>query len=314
MTFRKLLQSQTSNSAVQEGDFLKKQSGNSLTKADYYIKSTDIHLNYNNFLGSGCHSSVYLGTHKDTPVAIKILRDSNQADVELNIWIHIQNIQAPNMLKLYGYNFDRKSILVTEYFGGISLEDYLKKHKEKIKWTITTKIIIDLTDGIAFLHKHGIVHRDIKPDNILINPTTYVVRICDVDAAKVVDDQKESMRSPLYCAPEMLGYVNSKNIYTPACDVYSLSLSVWQFVTKSSPYDDIVSLKDLVNHVKFQGKREPVPANIPNGIAAYITFGWMHNPKYRFTAEKLATLARLTQVEIETQEAFKNVLISVKPL
>lgn len=219
-------------------------------------------------IGKGAFGSVWLGRVKDKEgnekqVAIKITRPSESTPRtslirEINVLKDIsQNVNLPSIMKYYwSQNIrekqpDEKFIIVTEYIDGVTLRDYFpflnSKRKEEGKGPLSEEdrcrlmvaILKDVSEGLSALHSHGIIHRDIKSENIMIDTRTSQPKIIDFGLACYAKDNPacaikqgdeifdfpccDYAGSPLFSAPE--ANLNDRCYFSS--DVWSLGVVVF---------------------------------------------------------------------------------------
>lgn len=155
--------------------------------------------------------------------------------------------------------------LIMEYVTGITLSDYLLR-QDGIPWQEVIRIAIALADGLVYLQEKNppIIYKDLKPANTILEESGEI-RLLDFGAASLNDGWR--IGTPGYSAPELLG---EKNAATPASDVYSIGVLMYQMLTKQNPVMEPFS-------VPVRAYRPDVPAGIQNIIMRCIKW----NPKER---------------------------------
>ncbi|MBO6584825.1 MAG: protein kinase [Gracilimonas sp.] len=194
---------------------------------------------------------VYKGKRSDgefeREVAIKVL---NRRLVSEN-WekrfkqekVILASLEHPNIAKLYdaGISERNRPYLVMEYVRGMSLKEYIQKEEPELKECLSK--FKEICEAIEYAHRNLIVHRDIKPQNLLINEQGHV-KVLDFGIAKIISEElseeeviqtMESGRllSLSYAAPEQ---VNMGKI-TVATDVYALGLVLYEMLAREKPFD-----------------------------------------------------------------------------
>ena len=194
------------------------------TIGDYYYSTEPI--------GSGSFSVIYKGWRiiDKYPVAVKyITRNINIKYLysEINVMKSINHI---NIVKLYDVIKDKtKTYLILEYCNNGNLSKYIKSNNH----LHTKEYIYQIISGLEYLYKSNILHRDIKPQNILINNN--IIKICDFGFAKNIENNElinTICGSPLYMAPEIL----KNGHYSPKSDIWSLGVIIYELLFKKHPY------------------------------------------------------------------------------
>ena len=207
------------------------------------------------FIGRGGMGRVYLGTHPNLniPVAIKTLFPEYAAKPELrDRFMQTAKICAklahPNIVRVYDFGFeaDGSPYLVLEYIAGGTLQEHLNK-SGVISPRRAVEVGISVACALAEAHKCGIVHRDVKPDNIMM-ASDGVCKLSDLGLAKIdlleysIREQQNYSRETKtgglgtlqYMAPEQA--LSAKDCDIRA-DIYSLGVSLFQLLTDKLPYE-----------------------------------------------------------------------------
>ncbi len=199
-------------------------------------------------LGSGSFGKVYLAQNKFTKekVAMKEIKKSNKdllSDGEIKDEIDIlKSLDHPDIVRIIeSYNTKDSYVLVTEYCEGGELYDQVRNQLSETQIAVIFK---QLLSGLAYLHSHNIVHRDLKLENILIqeiekSKTTgedlFNIKIIDFGTARIFDNKTKPQSivgSSYYIAPEVL---NQK--YGKECDLWSVGVILYMFVVGHAPFD-----------------------------------------------------------------------------
>jgi len=197
----------------------------------------------NEKISSGSFSTIYQGIHNLTKniVAIKKINNNRKLQKYIDNEIKIMsNLKNTNIVELYkSASKDNYIYLILEYCEKGDLSSYLKKNILTEKDTNT--IFVQIVNGIEYLHNNEILHRDIKPHNILIDRNNNI-KICDFGFACYYSKIDNSLcGSPFYMAPEML----RREIYDIKIDIWSLGILLYQLLTNQIPYMS-KTIKELV--------------------------------------------------------------------
>lgn len=231
-----------------------------MVRIENYVYDTD----KKHYLGEGTFSKVYLGNYvgvdncyikKGTEVAIKILSTERIKPTALQIIedeIFIVNIiknnPHPNIVECYDIIRDDKKIyIIMEYCNSGNLSSIIKK---PIKESYTQFYFSQLANGLKYLDKNNIVHRDIKPKNILLTENHRILKIADFGFAKQNNNRQLLYEticgSPLYMAPEIM---HNKS-YNNQTDLWSIGMILYEMLFGYHPYHDCkkyCDLKDKIN-------------------------------------------------------------------
>lgn len=186
----------------------------------------------NDPIGYGSFSVVFKGyRYKDSkPIAVKLITkiiDKKYFENEVRI---MQQIDHPNILDLYKViKKDGKVYLILEYCDGGDLSNYIQSNESEFD----NRYFYQILDGLEHLYNNKILHRDIKPQNILIHNEN--IKISDFGFAKSFEKSElitTFCGSPLYMAPEIL----KDRKYSSASDIWSLGVVLFELITKKHPY------------------------------------------------------------------------------
>ncbi|WP_431899193.1 serine/threonine-protein kinase [Micromonospora chalcea] len=232
-------------------------------------------------LGAGASGSVVLATHDrtGTPVAIKYLirdlgedssfRTAFRAEARL-----LGEIDAPHVSRLYEYvESPHGAAIVMELVDGVSLRQMLRAHGPTTPEAALCVLKGSLA-GLAAAHRHGVVHRDYKPENVLVTGAG-MSKLADFGIAMPVGQDSGATVSgtPRYMAPEQWTGAPA----APACDVYAATATFFECLTGRPPYQgpDLLSLRD-------QHALAPIPAEAaPPPVHELLRHGMAKRPDER---------------------------------
>ncbi|KAL6648388.1 hypothetical protein ACP70R_012612 [Stipagrostis hirtigluma subsp. patula] len=215
-------------------------------------------------IGSGAYSQVWLGRHRGrgTEVAVKEiamerlsskLRESLLSEVDI-----LRRIRHPNIIALHDSIKDRGKIyLILEYCRGGDLHMYLQRHK-RVPELVAKHFIRQLASGLQMLRDNNVVHRDLKPQNILLveNNENSLLKIADFGFAKFLEPSSLAETlcgSPLYMAPEVM----RAQKYDAKADLWSVGVILYQLVTGYPPFNGDNQIQLLQNILKSREIRFP---------------------------------------------------------
>ena len=196
-------------------------------------------------------------------VALKVVSEHGQVTPEIiertkREAAALSLVDHPNVLKMYEcLANERECYLALEYARHGNLKSILEQYSEPLAPERALKLIIQLLNGLDAIHQAGIIHRDIKPDNILV-PNRSVVKISDFSIALLPSErhyQQSSVR-PIgtldYAAPEFLMYGD----VSETCDLYAVGVTLFQFLSRNLPFEGNTFSKQL--NRKISGIRTPL--------------------------------------------------------
>ena len=240
-------------------------------------------------IGSGGMADVYKGKdHKlNRYVAIKVLKSDYRSD-QVFIQKFLSEAQAaaglmhPNVVNVYDVGQDRGLYyMVMELVEGITLKDYIEK-KGKLSAKETISISIQMVTGLQAAHNQHIIHRDIKPQNIIISKEGKV-KVTDFGIARATTSTQtistSVMGSVHYTSPEQArgGVVDQKS------DIYSVGITMYEMVTGHVPFDGdstvTVALKHLQEEIKSPVEEVP---ELPRSLVDIIMKCTQKNPERRY--------------------------------
>ncbi len=213
---------------------------------------------------SGTRTLVYRGIRlcDQKPVAIKVLRNEYPTFSELlhfrNQYTIAKNLNLPGIIQTYSLEPYRNGYaLIVEDFGGISLKEWAGKGKMVQSLVEFFQIAIDLSNTLDILCRQRIIHKDIKPANILINPETKQVKLIDFSIASLLPRETQTLMSPnvlegtlSYLSPEQTGRMNRGLDYRT--DFYSLGVTFYELLTGKLPFPSSDPMELIHCHIAKQ--------------------------------------------------------------
>ena len=215
-------------------------------------------------LGKGGWSIVYKGAHRtlNFPVAVKMLKHNMAMDAEFmekfrNEAKTIAGLNHPNIVKVYDIEETYRTVfIVMEYLEGFTLE-HLLENMPKPSTKDILDIILQICAGLAYAHKQGIVHQDIKPGNIFLRPDGGV-KIVDFGLACPKGDTDFNLPGTIfYMAPEQ---IDGKPV-DERTDIYSLGIMMYEMLAGKRPFpsDDLSKVMEWHLKEDMPDPREAVP-------------------------------------------------------
>ncbi|MEG4584339.1 AAA family ATPase [Microcoleus sp. MOSTC5] len=222
---------------------------------------------------SGSRTLVYraIRTNDQLPVVIKLLKNDYPTFSELvqfrNQYTIAKNLNSPLIVQTYSLEpYENGYALVMEDFGGISLDEWGVKRKKLLSLREFLEIAIALCNTLDILYGHRIIHKDIKPSNILINPSTKQIKLIDFSIASLLPRETQALINPnvlegtlAYISPEQTGRMNRGIDYRT--DFYSLGVTFYQLLTGKLPFES----KDPMELVHCHIAKNPPDLRKKNG-------------------------------------------------
>ncbi|MBH8574385.1 AAA family ATPase [Nostocaceae cyanobacterium CENA369] len=243
----------------------------------------------------GYRTVVYRGIREQDqkPVAIKLLQNEYPSISELvqfrNQYTITKNLNLPGIIKTYSLeNYHNRYALVMEDFGGISLKEEMEKGGNSKTVGEFLSIAIQVVTTLEGLYRHRIIHKDIKPANILINPTTKEVRLIDFSIASLLPRETQAIASPnilegtlAYVSPEQTGRMNRLVDYRT--DFYSLGVSFYELLTGQLPFISTDPMELVHCHIaKYSPTIDSLNSAIPQVLCEIVSKLMAKNAEDRY--------------------------------
>ena len=236
-------------------------------------------------------------------VAIKILKDDLSQDEEFRRRFHAESqavamLSHPNIMSVYDVSTtDEADYIVMELIDGITLKQYMEK-KGVLNWKETLHFGMQIAKALEHAHSRGIVHRDIKPHNVMVLKNGSV-KVTDFGIARIMSKSntltKEALGSVHYISPEQAkgGRVDARS------DLYSLGVVMYEMMTGRPPYDGESAVSVAIQHINGTPKMPSVlNPNIPGGLEQIIMKAMEKDPAKRY--------ASATEMLYDLEEFRKN--------
>jgi len=254
-------------------------------------------------LGCGAFGQVHLMKHRISEVlhAVKVIPlpqtelDSRLVRTEVTA---LMVLDHPNIVRLLDYFEDPECVYIVQqiFSGGHLLESCDGRSRDEAE---ARRVFVQILGAIAYCHSQGIVHRDLRPENILYETPApaSIVKIVDFGLAAVLSSPRNRMRlsagTPLYLAPEVL--LGRQKPYSSRCDVWSIGVLLCMFLTGQHPFFSqdsgwsglSVSEKSAVNLSILRQTRvsQTFLHTLPStAVASLVRKLLMYNPNHRLTA------------------------------
>jgi tRNA A-37 threonylcarbamoyl transferase component Bud32 len=294
--------------------------GQSLLENEYVNSQAteDWHIEMGNLkvvreVGRGMSAQVYLGAYYGQEVAVKQFYGSSQnKETFTEEFIEqfqnesrlMSRLHHPNVVRFYGSHLGdvgSKALMVTEFCSKGSLNDLIQQRAPEVQRVEFYHLASDIAKGMQFIHAKGLIHRDLKPDNVLMNNHSEV-KLCDFGLSKLVKGDNTAamitmtagVGTPAYMAVEMIsGEVQQFNgddddtklpmQDSNKIDVFSMGVFLWALWTLQPPYEKMSrTLTPFSLMMRLvQGLRPTVPKDMPEALQDLMTSCWDHDPEVR---------------------------------
>ena len=257
----------------------------------YTGKRLDGRYEIHELLGVGGMAVVYRAydTIDDRMVAIKILKDEFSGNSDFlrrfrNESKAIAVLSHPNIVKVYDVSFgDRIQYIVMEYVDGITLKQYLDQQKETVPWKEALHFTVQILRALQHAHEKGIVHRDIKPQNIMLLQDG-TIKVMDFGIARFARSETRTMTdkaigSVHYIAPEQA----RGDVTDERADIYSVGVMLYEMLTGRLPFeaDNAVSVAIMQLQANPTLPRDINP-DIPEGLQEITMKAMQKAPSQRY--------------------------------
>jgi LIM domain kinase 1 len=187
-------------------------------------------------IGGGNFGQVSRGTYFGTEVAIKQLLDVDDKDMHKYIereMATLRDMRHPNVVQFMGLSRNVTDVyIITEYIAGGDLRKILKDDTKELSWTLRSRIATDVAYAMTFLHSKGLIHRDLKSNNLLV-ADNWKVKVCDFGFSRRVN-KGELMTlcgTDEWMAPEVM----CGDKYDEKADVFSFGMVLTELITRKKP-------------------------------------------------------------------------------
>lgn len=270
-------------------------------------------------IGSGGMAVVYKARcHRlNRLVAIKILKDENLADEDFCRRFHAESqavamLSHPNIVSVYDVSStDDQDYIVMELIDGITLKQYMEK-KGVLSWRETVHFATHIARALEHAHSRGLVHRDIKPHNVMVLKNGSV-KVADFGIARMMENNntmtKEALGSVHYISPEQAkgGRVDNRS------DIYSLGVVMYEMITGRTPYDGDSPVAVAIQHINGGAPRpSTINPGMPKGLEQIIMKAMAHDLQDRYI-NATALLEDLDKFRNDPTTTFHTVELPIIP-
>lgn len=229
-------------------------------------------------IGEGGMANVYRAVDvlDNRVVAVKILKTEYSESEEFqrrfrNESKAIAVLSHPNIVKIYDMGFSEKvQYIVMEYIDGITLKDYIDSEKV-LNWKDAVHFVIQILRALQHAHNRGIVHRDIKPQNIMLL-TDGTIKVMDFGIAKFAREESRTATDQAIGTVHYISPEQARGDVTDAkSDIYSVGVMFYEMLTGCKPFDTDNPVSIAVMHMQNVAERpRNINPNIPSGLEEII--------------------------------------------
>jgi serine/threonine protein kinase len=213
-------------------------------------KCTQIELT--RLIGRGTFSQVYLSkdVSKNELIAVKVM-DLRRFEEEYNSEVNIMKTLSQNgvNVQFISSEVDAENdtgYIYMNYVPFPTLSEFLEKLMNGMKEQQAMLVLYNLVRVVEEIHFNNVAHKDLKPENIFVDPTSFRVCVIDFGLSSIIDGRgdKKYCGSPLYMAPEML----QKEPYDPVqSDIWSIGVILYEMLLGNNPWSHAENLEDLID-------------------------------------------------------------------
>ncbi|KAL6640842.1 hypothetical protein ACP70R_021965 [Stipagrostis hirtigluma subsp. patula] len=253
-------------------------------------------------VASGSCGDMFLGTYRGEEVAVKILSPEN---LNQDAWSEfkqeicmLREVDHPNIVRFIGScTKPPQFYIITECMTRGSLFDFLHNEHNIVDLPTLLKFALDICRGMSYLHQRGIVHRDLKSANLLLDKD-HVVKVADFGLARF-QDQDGAMTAETgtyrWMAPEVINH----QPYDNKADVYSFAIVLWELMTSKIPYTSMTPVQAAVG--VRQGLRPQLPENAHPRLLNLMQRCWEAAPSNRPSFSDI--ISELEDIQAQAQGA-----------
>ena len=208
-------------------------------------KKLDGRYQLEELIGSGGMANVYKATDllENRLVAVKILREECRGNEDLvrrfkNESKAISVLDHPNIVKVYDVSVtDKLQFIVMEYIDGITLKEYMEYRAQPLTYKETLHFITQVLAALQHAHEKGIVHRDIKPQNIMLLADS-TIKVMDFGIARFSRSENQTMTDKAIGSVHYISPEQAKGDTTDAkADIYSVGVMMYEMLSGKLPFE-----------------------------------------------------------------------------
>lgn len=257
-------------------------------------------------VGVGGMANVYRGVDEKTgnAIAVKVLKEEFLDNEELvrrfkNESKAISILDHPNIVKVYDVSVtDRLQYIVMEYVDGITLKEYLKQRGGALTWKETVHFATQVLGALQHAHSKGIIHRDVKPQNIMLLADGSI-KMMDFGIARFSRAQSQTVSDKAIGSVHYISPEQAKGDRTDArTDIYSVGVMLYEMLSGRLPFDGDGAVSIAIMQISDKAKPlAQVAPNVPEGLRQITEKAMEKDPAKRYQS---------AQEMLEAIEAFKR--------
>ncbi|XP_078700262.1 mitogen-activated protein kinase kinase kinase 7-like isoform X2 [Branchiostoma floridae x Branchiostoma belcheri] len=260
-----------------------------------FVEQIDIEeLDIEEVVGRGAFGMVSKARWRDMTVAVKLIESESERRAFAVEVRQLSRVSHPNIVRLHGACIsERVWCLVMEYAEGGSLYNVL--HGSEVTQPIYTAAnamswCLQCAQGVAYLHgmkPKALIHRDLKPPNLLLMEGGTLLKICDFGTACDIQTHMTNNKgSAAWMAPEVF----EGSLYSEKCDVFSWGIILWEVITRRKPFDEVGGPAFRIMWAVHNGTRPPLVKGLPKPIENLMTRCWSKDPNQRPAMEEVVRI------------------------
>lgn len=246
-------------------------------------------------VGVGGMANVYRGVDEKTgnAIAVKVLKEEFLDNEELvrrfkNESKAISILDHPNIVKVYDVSVtDRLQYIVMEYVDGITLKEYLKQRGGALTWKETVHFATQVLRALQHAHSKGIIHRDVKPQNIMLLADGSI-KMMDFGIARFSRAQSQTVSDKAIGSVHYISPEQAKGDKTDArTDIYSVGVMLYEMLSGKLPFDGDGAVSIAIMQISDKAKPlSQVAPNVPQGLCQITEKAMEKEPEKRYQSAR----------------------------
>ena len=258
-------------------------------------KKLDGRYQLEELIGSGGMANVYKATDllENRLVAVKILREECRGNEDLvrrfkNESKAISVLDHPNIVKVYDVSVtDKLQFIVMEYIDGITLKEYMEYRAQPLTYKETLHFITQVLAALQHAHEKGIVHRDIKPQNIMLLADS-TIKVMDFGIARFSRSENQTMTDKAIGSVHYISPEQAKGDTTDAkADIYSVGVMMYEMLSGHLPFDADDMVEVAIKQISDQPKSlHEIAPEVPNALVEITEKAMAKLPQNRYASAR----------------------------